>query len=246
METMVYKTVSSAADIMRKLDQSRKHLRSGNLFSCISTFHDALQAYINIKNIIESDRVKVIGALNDFQQQIAASRQFKDLYGAFSFRNNDFTTSLEFITELIKIKEDEIADVLVNKEVNEILSQANLSKEDQEITKMMVSLVERGEQLALREMVAENDALASLVLAYYNDTGISYRAAGDIDKAIIEYKKAISISPDDEHLYYNVARAYLEKGKKEDAEECIGLAVKINPEFREGLKLQQYIRQWEP
>lgn len=246
METMVYKTASSATDIMRKLDQSRKHLRSGNLFSCISTFHDSLQGYINIRGIIEADRVKVIDALNDFQQQLATSRQFKDLYGTFSFRNNDFTTSLEFITQLIKIKEDEIADVLVNKEVNEILSQANLSKEEQDITKMMVSLVERGEQLALREMVAENDDLASLVLAYYNDTGINYRVSGDIDKAIAEYKKAISISPDDEHLYYNVARAYLEKGKKKDAEECIALAIKINPDFKEGLKLQQYIRQWEP
>jgi tetratricopeptide (TPR) repeat protein len=246
METMVYKTVTSATDIMRKLDQSRKHLRSGNLFSCISTFHDALQAYINIKSIIESDRVKVIAALNDFQQQIAASRQFKDLYGSFSFRNNDFTTSLEFITELIRIKEDEIADVLVNKEVSEILSHANLNQKEQETTKTMVSLVERGEQQALREMVTDNDDLASLVLTYYNDTGINYRTSGDIEKAIVEYKKAISISPDDEHLYYNVARAYLEKGKKEDAEECIALALKINPEFREGLKLQQYIKQWEP
>jgi tetratricopeptide (TPR) repeat protein len=246
METMVYKTITSATDIMRKLDQSRKHLRTGNLFSCISNFHDALQAYLNIKNIIESDRNKVIAALNDFQQQIASSRQFKDLYGTFSFRNNDFTTSLEFITELIKIKEDEIADVLVNEEVKQILSHANLSQEDQEITKMMVSLVERGEQQALREMVSGNDDLASLVLTYYNDTGINYRTSGDVEKAIIEYKKAISISPDDEHLYYNVARAYLEKGQKADAEECISLAIKINPAFTEGLKLQQYIKKLEP
>ncbi len=245
METMVYKTASSATEIMRKLDQGRKHLRSGNLFSCISTFHDALQAYVNIKSIIEADRIKVAGAFNDFQKQITNSRQFKDLYGTFSFRNNDFSTTLDFVSELIKIKEDEIADILVNEEVNHILRQANLSKEEQNITKVMVSLVERGEQLELREMVAENDALASLVLAYYNDTGISCRTSGDIDKAITEYKKAISISPDDENLYYNVARAYLEKGKKEDAEECIGLAVKINPKFREGLKLQHYIRKWE-
>ena len=242
---MAYKTLNSATEIMRKLDQSRKHLKSGNLFSCISTFHDALQAYINIRSIIEADRIKVIAALNDFQQLLAASRQFQDLYGIFSFRYNDFPTSLDFITQLIKIKEDEIADVLVNKEVIQMLRQANLSKEEQDITKMMVSLVERGEQLALREIVAENETLASLVLTYYNDTGISCRISGDADKAINEYRKAITISPDDEHLYYNIARAYLEKGKKEDAEEYIGTAIKINPKFREGLKLQQYIRKWE-
>jgi len=150
---MVYKTVTSATDIMRKLDQSRKHLRSGNLFSCISTFHNVLQAYININKITESDKNKVIGAINDFQQQITDSRQFKDLYGSFSFRYNDFKTSLDFITQLIQIKEDEIADILVNEEVNHILRQANLSKEEQNITKVMVSLVERGEQLELREQV---------------------------------------------------------------------------------------------
>ncbi len=246
MESMVYKTLNSATEIMRKLDQCRKHLISGNLFSCISTFNDALQAYINIRGIIEADRMKVAGALNDFQQQISTSRQFKELYGTFSFRFNDFKTSSEFISQLIKIKEDDIADVLVNKEVKLILSQANLNKEDQETTKMIVSLVERGEQLALKEIVTGNDNLASLVLAYYNDTGINYRASGDIDKAIAEYRKAISISPDDENLHYNLARACIEKGKKEDAEEYINLAVKINPKFREGLKLQQYIKQWEP
>jgi tetratricopeptide (TPR) repeat protein len=133
----------------------------------------------------------------------------------------------------------------LNKEVTSILSQAKLSKDDRDTTKMIVSLVERGEQLTLREMVAENDTLASLVLTYYNETGISYRVSGDIDKAIISYRKAISISPNDEHIYYNLARAYIEKGNKKDAEECIGQALVVNPKFREGLKLQQYIKNWD-
>lgn len=246
MESMAYKTLNSATEIMRKLDQCRRHLKAGNIFSCISAFNDALQAYINIKGIIEADKIIVAGALNDFQHQISTSRQFKELYGTFSFRFNDFKTSSDFLTQLIKIKEDDIADVLVNKEVKQILSHANLKKEDQETTKMMVSLVERGELLALKEIVAGNDNLASLVLDYYNDKGINCRASGDIDKAITEYRKAISISPNDENLHYNLARAFIEKGKKEDAEEYIDLAIKINPKFREGLKLQQYIKQWEP
>jgi len=245
MEPTVYKTHRSATEIMRQLDQCRKHLKSGNLFSCISIFHDALDAYISARGIIEADRIKVIGALNDFQQQLATSRQFQNLYGTFSFRLNDFKTSIDFIAQLITVREEDIAAFILNKEVTSILSQAKLSKDDRDTAKMMVSLVERGEQLTLREMVAENDNLASLVLTYYNDTGINYRVSGDIDKAITAYRKAISISPNDEHLYYNIARAYIEKGKKKDAEECIGQALVVNPKFREGLKLQQYIKKWD-
>jgi tetratricopeptide (TPR) repeat protein len=246
METMVYKTVSSAAEIMRKLDESKKHLRLSNIFSCIVTFREVLDAFINASKIVESDKVRVSSALNDFQQRLTSSHQFRDLYGAVTFRDNDFRTSYEFIGQLIKIKEDEIATVLVDKEVNQILDLDNLSEEEQQKTLMILSLVERGEQMVLRELVTENDELASLVLSYYNDNGINLRAAGDVNKAIQEYKKALFISPDDEHLFYNLARAYVEIGNKKKALESIRLALKLNPQFKEGLKLQHYINLLSP
>jgi tetratricopeptide (TPR) repeat protein len=244
METMVYRTVNSATEIMRKLDESRKNLRLSNLFSCIVTFREVLETYIGATGIIQADRIKVANALNDFQQKIASSHQFRDLYGAVSFRDNDFQTSYEFIGQLIKIKEDEIASVLINKDVGQSLNLDNLTEEEQQNTLMMVSLVERGEQTVLTQMVAENDDLASLVLAYYNDNGISYRENGDTNRAIAEYKKALFISPDDENLYYNLARAYIELGNKKSAEESIRMAMKLNPQFYEGLKLQSYINHW--
>ena len=107
-------------------------------------------------------------------------------------------------------------------------------------------MVERREQMVLRQLVSENNELASLVLSYYNDHGINLRAAGDVNKSIQEYKKALFISPDDEHLFYNLARAYIEIGNKKKALESIKLALNLNPEFIEGLKLQNYINQWSP
>jgi tetratricopeptide (TPR) repeat protein len=246
METMVYKTVTAATDIMRKLDESKKHLRLGNIFSSIVTFKEVLETYIKATNIIQADKARVGGALNDFQHRIQSSHQFRDLYGAVTFRENDFQTTYEFIGQLIKIKEDEIASVLVDKEVGQVLNLDDLGEEEQQKTLMMVSLVERGEQTVLRQLVTENDELASLVLAYYNDNGINYRAVGDVNRAIQEYKKALFISPDDEHLFYNLARAYIEVGNKKKAEESIRLALKLNPKFVEGLKLQNYISVWSP
>jgi tetratricopeptide (TPR) repeat protein len=246
METMVYRSAGSPTEIMRKLDESRKHLKLKNLFSCIVTFRDVLEAYINATGILRADKIKLAHALNDFQQNIASSYQFRDLYGQFSFRDDDFHTSFDFFGQLIKIKEDEIASVLVNKDVGQSLNLDNLSEEDQQKALMMVSLVERGEQMALIEMVADNDEIASLVLSYYNDNGINYRTTGDVNRAIQEYKKALFISPNDEHLYYNIARAFIEMGDKRAAEESINLALTLNPQFYEGLKLQNYIVQWTP
>lgn len=244
MESMVYRELSTTAKIMQKLDESKKHLRLNNLFSCIVSFRDVLETFINSANMTETDKNRVTGPINDFQQKLTNSNQFRDLYGSVAFRDDDFRTSYDFIGQLIKIKEDEIASVLIDKEVGQILNLGNLNEEEQQKTLMMVSLVERGEQTVLRQLISENDGLASLVLTYYNDIGINSRAAGDVNRAIQEYKKALFVSPDDEHLFYNLARAYIEIGDKKSAEENIRLAVSLNPEFKEGLKLQSYIDQW--
>ncbi len=243
---MVYKTPPSAAEIMRKIDESKKHLRLSNIFSCIVSFREVLDTYVKATHIAERDRERLAEALNEFQRKLAGSHQFKDLYGAVTFRDNEFLTSYEFIGQLIQIKEDEIASVLVGKEVGKSLNLDDLGEEEQQKTLMMVSLVERGEQMVLRQLVSENDELASLVLSYYNDNGISLRAAGDVNGAIQEYKKALFVSPDDEHLFYNLARAYIEIGNREKALETIRLALMLNPEFKEGLKLQNHINQSMP
>lgn len=241
---MVYREVSLSSKIMRSIEECKNHLELSNLFSCIVSFREVLDFFLNATDISETDKNKVTPTLNNFQQTLSNSSQFRDLYGSVAFRDDDFRTSYEFLGQLIKIKEDEIASVLIDKGVGESLNLRNLTEEEQQKTLMMVSLAERGEQSVLQKMVSENDELASLVLTYYNDNGINSRAAGDINKAIQEYKKALFVSPNDEHLFYNLARAYLETGDRENAEESIRRALSINPEFTEGIKLLNHINQW--
>ncbi len=233
-----------AVETMRKLDQSRKHLRDGNLFSALVALRETLELFIGLRDILPNDTNRLTNAINDFQQKIALSREFQDLYGRVHFRDNDFSTSLDFLGQLISIKEDEIADMLQNDDFHTTLILNKLDSEDQKTARLMVSLVERGEQAAIKTLVQENDDLASLVMAYYNDTGIGLRASGNFEKASTEYKKALTISPMDEHLYYNLARAYIEAGLKKDAETAVGQALFLNPDFHEGRKLQRYIANW--
>lgn len=240
------KKVHRASELIRKIDECEKHLSLNNLFSCIAGFREVLDIFINRAILSEDERISLTVSLNKFQQQLAGSHQFKDIYGTVTFRDGDFRTSYEFIGQLIQIKEDEIAGVLIGKEVGQIFSHVELTEAEQQKTLTMVSLVERGEQTALRQMVSNNDELASLVLAYYNDNGIASRISGDFNKAIQEYKKALFVSPDDEHLFYNIARAYLEMGDKKNAEQNILQALYLNPDFIEGLKFKNHINQWNP
>lgn len=241
---MVKTRLNGPADIMRKLNEGRKHLQEGNIFSSIVALRDILDGFINMTKIPQNGKIKLANDINDFQRTLSISQEFTDLYGRVHFRENDFTTSYDFLGQLIRIKEDEITDVLVDEEAGQLLKLRYLSEKDQQTTKQLVSLVERGELSELRELVAAHDGLGSLVLSFYNETGISHRESGNFGKAIAKYKKALSISSNDENLYYNLARAYMEMGQKRNAERSIRLALQINPQFQEGLRLEKYIHQW--
>ncbi|MGZ3597210.1 MAG: tetratricopeptide repeat protein, partial [Syntrophales bacterium] len=75
----------------------------------------------------------------------------------------------------------------------------------------------------------------------YNRNGIRFRKEGAYDKAIGEFEKALAILPDDEGLHYNIARVQVERKDWKLAESSIREALKINPLFREGNDLLQYI-----
>lgn len=239
------KKPGSAAEIIRKLEECKRHLQKGNLFSSIVQFRDVLDVYIRGSHFQATDKSRLTAAINNFQRQLVISQFFNDIYGKVYFRDNDFSTSYDFLCQLIKIKEDEVADVLVSEEVAQKLNLDELNKDDQKTVKLMISLVERGESSALHEMVGGHDNLGSLILSYYNESGIDSRKSGNIEKAIIDYKKAITVSPNDENLYYNLARAYIDSGQKKNAEASITQALQINPDFKEGMKLFKHIKNHE-
>jgi tetratricopeptide (TPR) repeat protein len=67
----------------------------------------------------------------------------------------------------------------------------------------------------------------------FNEFGIELRKANMIDEAFANYQKAITISPNDEHLHFNVARIYYDKKEWENALEWLQKAIEINPHFRD-------------
>lgn len=75
----------------------------------------------------------------------------------------------------------------------------------------------------------------------FNEVAINLRKQKMYDDAIKNYKKAILVDPEDEVLYYNMARAFYEKGELEEALKYFKKSVEINPDFNEGKKAVAFI-----
>ncbi len=75
----------------------------------------------------------------------------------------------------------------------------------------------------------------------FNELGIELRRNGMYDEAIENYGKAVKISPKDEVLYYNMGRAYKEKGEKKSALQALRKALEIEPNFKEAADLMKTV-----
>ena len=105
--------------------------------------------------------------------------------------------------------------------------------------------MEMGEEAKAKEVfrkITEIDAIFEKENKHiFNEFGISLRKAGMYEEALGHYGKAIEISPDDEHLYFNVARVYYEKGDIPAAMEWLDKALTMNPDFDEAKRFKESI-----
>jgi tetratricopeptide (TPR) repeat protein len=67
----------------------------------------------------------------------------------------------------------------------------------------------------------------------FNEFGINLRKSKMHDQAMQYYEKALALSPSDEHLHYNAARAAFEKADNKAATAHLAKALELNPGFAE-------------
>jgi tetratricopeptide (TPR) repeat protein len=75
----------------------------------------------------------------------------------------------------------------------------------------------------------------------FNEFGIELRKANMLEEALANYQKAITISPKDEHLYFNIARIYYDIKEWNNALAWLKKALEINPHFRDAKNFQTLI-----
>lgn len=70
--------------------------------------------------------------------------------------------------------------------------------------------------------------------------GLSYEATNDFEKAIIDYKKAITVKPKEGEYHLNLGRAFYKFGKFEDALAALNLAIDFDKKLLEAYSYKVY------
>ncbi|MDR2862107.1 MAG: tetratricopeptide repeat protein [Syntrophobacterales bacterium] len=223
--------------ISRKLDDCKKNLQNSNIYSCISCFKQVLEK-IGTTPMLPSDTREIVKEINGFQMQLSLSKSFRDVYGPVTFRDNEFDTTLDFMNQLIILKEEEARELF--SQLDDDFRQF-VSASPQKNTQEAFLALEKGDFSSAQEIIGEDEELCSRLVDLYNSMGIKSRKDGDYDRAITHVKKAISIQPQDEHLYYNLARIHIERSDWEEANIAVDMALSIDPDFEAGKKLKNYI-----
>jgi len=71
----------------------------------------------------------------------------------------------------------------------------------------------------------------------FNSLGVKLRKEGDLPGALHAYRQALELTPDDENIHFNMAKAQFFMGDNKGAQDALLKALWINSNFTEGLKL---------
>lgn len=233
-----------AGNITTKLNECKNNLQRGNIYSCLVAFKEVLEKMSSTK-MIPADEKGLNAEINIFQKKLSSSSIFRDVYGPVTFRDNDIAPALTLMQQLIEIKTEEINELMAAKEAAKA-SKDGASADADEINvqvRQIKILIEQGDYATMQEMLANREDLISILADDYNGAGIEHRRAGRYDEALGEFKKILVFNPQDEGLYYNIARVYIAKKEWKTAAETISEGLKIDPGFGEGIKLLKYIRE---
>lgn len=229
-----------AGRINKKLLECRTHLQKNNIYSCLTGLKEVLEK-LRSTRMLPADEKQLHKDINQFQDDLSSSPAFRHLYGPVTFKDDDFETSLDFMRQLIQIKEEEIItamEIQKNKET----SSSDLSDLQKRVNEIM-TFVEKGDFSTAKEVAEKDEEAADALMENYNTSGIQYRKAKDFEKAIMTFKKALFVRPEDEGLYYNMARSYIEAGDWKSAKNAMEEALKASPDFQEGIQLLMFINE---
>ena len=225
--------------IIKQLHECKAKIKQGNVHTCLVYFKSVLEKTLNTQ-MLPSDEKVLLEEVNSFQLTLSESKDFKEIFGPVSFHAKDLSSTLEFVKQLISVGDESLRDNVDLSQKSDASVQ-DAAKDIEAEAQMIMNIIDEGEYTQARELIADNDLLTTFIVQTYNSNGIRFRKEGDYDKAIGEFEKALAILPDDEGLYYNIARVQVERKDWKLAESSLREALKINPLFKEGNDLLKYI-----
>ncbi len=259
--------MSEISKARSKLSAVGMLLKKKKFLSALISIHEALTIYLKTP-LLKHEKKDFINKLEeclyllkidkDFIQQYPISLEYKpgherELWSLLQQAILEFQTSAvdeakRQMEELERLKHRELEKgrgLLKDKkykEADEVFK--NLIHTFKEDTDLKISISD----IYMEEGMVEQ-ALQYLKHAYtddpsaihvYNKLGIALRRAGKLELAEKTFKEAISRSPDDEYLLFNLGRVYIDMKEWEKAARVAKQALEINPSFKEAKKMLHY------
>jgi tetratricopeptide (TPR) repeat protein len=244
--------ISNVTELFHKFHTCEMNLKQGKIAACLIGFKEVIE---KSPAIPKSDREK--GELNQgiesFLKALSGHQKFKEIFGDVTFGDTDLATNLEFIKSMIVAQEQDIVErIQKDEELAEgkrlDITAIEPSKQEviQQKIKEAIKLIDENKLSEAMEIISGSEEVQNEVVLHYNGLGMKCREEKQFDEAVSNYGKAISASPQDENLYYNVARAYFDAGKFDRATDYLGKSLKINSEFKEGKAFYNYLLKLNP
>jgi tetratricopeptide (TPR) repeat protein len=196
----------------------------------------------------EKEKKELLENFESFLKNLSSHKKFQEIFGAVPMGDADIETNLEFVKSLIVAQEEEIRERIQKEEEALEAQRLELDQEKQRLLEALkekirraIALIDADDLPAAMEIINESDDIREGVALHYNDAGMQARAGKAYDEAIKYYSRAISVSSEDENLYYNMGRAYYEAGDLDHAENCLANAMKLNPDFQAGEVFYQHL-----
>ncbi len=245
------KKITTVTELFHRFHTCELQVKQGKIASCLITFKDVIERMPAIA-MTGKEKKELHEGIAIFLDNLSVHKKFKEIFGEFTFGDTDLDTNLEFIKSMIIAQEQEIIQKVEKDEEAAEAQRLEMvkaeEKKKEEINQKIqeaIKLIDEANMPGAQEIIQDNEEIMNRIIQHYNLLGIQNREAKNYDEAIKNYSKAISISPKDENLFYNTARAYFEQGKLNKAEAFLGNALKLSPEFEEAKELLEYLQKAE-
>ncbi len=240
---------ANSVKIIRKISEAKRELGSRNIQGCLLQFKAALEIAVS-ETVLPADKKSIEDEIEKLQGEIQNNRAFKNIYGPVTFERSEFDVTLSFLKQLIQASAEELFESTDLARPAGPQSAAGDSdpkrdspspESDLRLEEIM-KIIDEGNLGGAKEAIGGDDALMDRVIEVLNERGISFRSAGNYEDAVSCYNKGLEISPMEEGLHYNLARAGFEKGDLKTAIDHLEKALEIDAAFAPGRELYDFIK----
>lgn len=244
--------ITNITEIFHRFHACELQLKQGKIAACLIAFREIIERMPAIPKT-EKEKKELQEGIEIFFKNLSTHKKFQEIFGTISLGDADLETNLEFIKSMIIAQEDVLFEGLKNDEEALEAQRLEIDQEKQrqiealrEKIKQAIELLDSENVPAAMEIINESDDIREGVALHYNDAGMQSRAGKSYDEAVINYSRAILVSPEDENLYYNMGRAHYEAGHADRAEENLAKAMQLNSEFKAGEVFYQHLLKLRP